>query len=61
VDARPGNAVREFVERVRLFTRRELEEMLSRAGFRVETAYGDYGGESLAATSPRVILVARRN
>lgn len=52
---------REFVERVRLFTRRELEEMLDRAGFRIETAYGDYGGESLTETSPRVILLARRN
>ena len=52
---------REFVERVRLFTRRELEEMLARAGFRIETAYGDYGGEALMDTSPRVILFARRN
>ncbi len=55
------NEGREFVERVRLFTRQELEEMLDRAGFRIETAYGDYGGESLTDTSPRVILFARRN
>jgi SAM-dependent methyltransferase len=55
------NEGREFVERVRLFTRRELEEMLDRAGFRIETAYGDYSGESLTETSPRVILFARRN
>ena len=55
------NEGREFVERVRLFTRQELEDMLGRAGFRVETAYGDYGGESLTGSSPRVILFARRN
>ena len=52
---------REFVERVRLFTRSELEEMLDRAGFRIDAAYGDYGGESATDTSPRVILFARRN
>jgi SAM-dependent methyltransferase len=55
------NEDREFIERVRLFTRQELEEMFNRAGFRIETAYGDYGGESLTETSPRVILFARRN
>jgi len=55
------NEGREFIERVRLFTQRELEEMLARAGFRIETAFGDYGGESLTETSPRVILFARRN
>ncbi len=55
------NEGREFVERVRLFTRHELDDMLSRAGFRIETAYGDYSGESLTDTSPRVILFARRN
>jgi SAM-dependent methyltransferase len=52
---------REFVERVRLFTRRDLEEMLQRAGFSIETSYGDYGGEPLTGSSPRVILFASRN
>jgi SAM-dependent methyltransferase len=55
------NEGREFVERVRLFTRGELEAMLVRADFSIETAYGDYGGESLTDSSPRVILFARRN
>jgi len=52
---------RKFVERVRLFTRRELEEMMERAGFRIETAFGDYGGEPLTDASPRVILFASRS
>jgi SAM-dependent methyltransferase len=52
---------REFVERVRLFTRGELEEMLQRAGFSIETSYGDYGDEPLSESSPRVILFASRN
>jgi len=55
------NEGREFVERVRLFSRPELERMLKRAGFRIETSYGNYGGEPLTETSPRVILFASRN
>ena len=51
---------KEFVERVRLFTRDELVAMLGRAGFTVEAAYGDYGGEPFTDRSPRVILFARR-
>jgi SAM-dependent methyltransferase len=52
---------REFVERVRLFTAKELMAMLGRTGFNIETSYGNYDGEPLAAESPRVILFARRN
>jgi SAM-dependent methyltransferase len=55
------NEGREFVERVRLFSRSELEGMLERAGFRIETSYGDYGGEPLTEASPRVILFASRD
>lgn len=52
---------RKFVERVRLFSRAQLEGMLERAGFRIETSCGDYGGEPLTDTSPRVILFASRS
>ena len=52
---------RQFVERVRLFSQRDLVSMLDRAGFRVETSYGDYDGGPLTETSPRVILFASRN
>lgn len=55
------NEGREFVERVRLFSRPELEGMLERAGFRIEESYGDYGGEPLTEASPRVILFASRD
>ena len=51
---------KEFVERVRLFTKDELVAMLRRAGFSIEATYGDYGGEPFADRSPRVILFARR-
>jgi SAM-dependent methyltransferase len=52
---------RQFVERVRLFSQRDLVSMLDRAGFRVEKSYGDYDGGPLTETSPRVILFARGN
>jgi len=53
-------AGKEFIERVRLFTKDELVGMLSRAGFSIETSYGDYGGEPFTDSSSRVILFARR-
>lgn len=52
---------REFIERVRLFSKDELAEMIERAGFRIEKAFGDYDGSAFAQESPRVILFARRN
>ena len=54
------DAGKEFVERVRLFTKDELVAMLSRAGFSIETLFGDYGGEPFTDMSPRAILFARR-
>lgn len=52
---------KQFIERVRLFSREELEGMLERADFRIERSYGDYDGAPLGDESPRVILFARRN
>jgi SAM-dependent methyltransferase len=52
---------RNFIERVRLFTRSELEGMLTRGGFHVESRFGDYDGSPLTDESKRVILFARRN
>jgi SAM-dependent methyltransferase len=52
---------RNFIERVRLFTKAELESILARAGFVIERAFGDYDGGEFATESPRVILFARRN
>lgn len=50
---------RNFIERVRLFTKAELEGMLTRCGFRIAQSFGDYDGRDLSAESPRVILFAR--
>ena len=48
---------RRFVERVRLFTAAELEQLLSGAGCRISHRMGDYEGGALHPDSPRVILV----
>jgi SAM-dependent methyltransferase len=50
---------RRFVERVRLFTAAELEQLLHAAGCRVTHRLGDYDGGALRADSPRVILVGQ--
>lgn len=51
---------RRFVERVRLFTPRELESMITAAGARVRCRFGDYAGTPIVAGSPRAILIADR-
>jgi SAM-dependent methyltransferase len=51
---------KEYLERVRLFTRLELEQMLEAAGFEVVTRAGDYAGIPWREDSPRTILFASR-
>ena len=50
--------VRSF--QVRVYTYREMEKMLGRAGLAVERVYGSYGGEEYKPSSPRMIIVARK-
>jgi ubiquinone/menaquinone biosynthesis C-methylase UbiE len=52
---------REFMERVRLYERPELEQMLITAGMRVDLALGDYDGGPHTDTSPRLMLLATRS
>ena len=48
---------RYFHERVRLYTDRELTDLLEGAGLRVERRYGDYEGRDAAPQAERLILV----
>ncbi len=50
-----------FMESVRLYTHVEMEDMLIRAGLRVEHSFGDYDGAAYASDSPRMLLVGARN
>lgn len=51
---------KEYLERVRLFSSFELEEMVNGAGFDVVERAGDYTGASWSEESPRTILFSRR-
>ena len=51
---------RSFMERVRLFSPRDLSSMLRQAGLDVGEPLGDYEGRPLTAVSPRVILFGTR-
>jgi SAM-dependent methyltransferase len=51
---------REYMERVRLFERPELEQMLAGAGLAVRQVFGDYDGSPHRTASPRLILLAQR-
>ena len=51
---------REYIERVRLLSPKDLERMLITAGFQVAKVFGDYAGTSWSEESPRTILFASR-
>ncbi|HEY3133363.1 MAG TPA: class I SAM-dependent methyltransferase [Gemmatimonadaceae bacterium] len=51
---------REYVERVRLLSPRDLQTMLVASGFKVVKLFGDYGGADWSDDSPRTILFANR-
>jgi SAM-dependent methyltransferase len=45
---------------VRFYTARELVDMLAQCGLVVTQTYGDFDGNPLERTSPRVILIAKK-
>lgn len=51
---------KKYVESVRLFTRDEMESILSGAGFHITGIYGNYRGEPWADVSPRMILHSQK-
>ncbi len=55
-----GELGRTFVERVRLFEPDELRALCTGVGFAIVAVFGDYAGGSLLPSSPRTILLARR-
>ncbi len=55
-----GGRPREFVERVRLYSRAELETLLEESGFSVTGRMGDYEGGAAHSDAPRVILLAKK-
>ncbi|NPV07751.1 MAG: class I SAM-dependent methyltransferase [Anaerolineae bacterium] len=50
---------RQFRESVRMYSQREMREMLISAGFAAVRAYGSLAGEPYGPDSPRLVLVAQ--
>ena len=50
-----------FVERVRLYTRDDLRDMLTQTGFTMREEYGNYHGDPISEDAPRTILIATRS
>jgi SAM-dependent methyltransferase len=57
LDLPGGETVAEYSERVRLYTRAELEAILHSAGLEPDHAFGDYSGAPIGPGSPRCILL----
>jgi len=51
---------RHFMERVRLFTVKELESLVTGADLKVEERFGDYDSGPLSEESPRAILSVKK-
>ncbi len=51
---------RRFIERVRLFTPNDLENLITEAGLSIRSWFGDYNGGPLNERSPRALLVSER-
>jgi SAM-dependent methyltransferase len=50
-----------FVERVRLYDRDDLRELLVEVGFEVKAEFGSYEGDPINEDAPRTILIALRS
>ncbi|MBN2534887.1 MAG: class I SAM-dependent methyltransferase [Spirochaetales bacterium] len=51
---------KKYQERVKLYTKKDLEKMLLRAGIHSIDAFGDYKGEEWSSCSPRTIIYGRK-
>lgn len=57
-----GDIRQHFQENVGLFGHAELSGMLLTAGFRIDTCWGDYGGQAYSEdSSPRMIFICRKD
>ncbi len=58
--SRDGALVQELGESVRLYERQELLSFLSHAGLTADHCYGNYAGEPISASEPRMIIRATK-
>ena len=55
-----SNGVRESEYRIRLYSLHELVRIMVETGFEIDDAYGNFPAEPIMATSPRLILIAKK-
>ncbi|MGQ9610445.1 MAG: class I SAM-dependent methyltransferase [bacterium] len=52
-----GGKEKNYLESVRLYSHKEIQNMLSKAGLQLSETYGDFAGEKFNKKSPRMILI----
>jgi len=57
---RDARGERTYTHSVRVYTCSELTDLLTRAGFRVDSLYGGFRGEALTLDASRLIIVAQK-
>jgi len=60
ITLKANGQVREYFESVRLYSLSEMEELLQKAKLTLTAMYGDFDGSKFSTTSPRLILVGKR-
>lgn len=57
---RNGKQIGESTESVRLYSQKEMVDMLNRAGLTTDKIFGDYSGDDPSDTLPRMIIIAHK-
>ena len=55
-----ANNVQTYYESIRLFTKKELDEMLMKAGLSTQSVFGNYNHNDFKKESPRLIYLAKK-
>ena len=50
-----------YEESVRMYSLREMTDMLSKAGLRLMETYGDFAGSEYSQDTPRMVLIGEKN
>lgn len=61
IDVDDQGEIHHFQEKVKAFKPEDLMDMISKAGFKIDTTFGDYNLNPLDSGRPRVIIIATKN
>ncbi|MEQ9187095.1 MAG: class I SAM-dependent methyltransferase [Cryomorphaceae bacterium] len=60
IEVKDGSETMHFEERVRAFTKEDLEMLISRSGMSIEKVFGNYQLDAYDDQSPRVVIIAQK-